>query len=98
MYSGVYAQEDLVKEEPVSEEALVEVDPNLITLKDFVKECKAIAYDNYTRESWQNLGAAIAQTEEELNKNLEAIDEDVFNALYDSLQEAKDGKSIFFWS
>lgn len=91
MYSGVYAQEDLVKEEPVSEEALVEVDPNLITLKDFVKECKAIAYDNYTRESWQNLGAAIAQAEEELNKNLEAIDEDVFNALYDSLQEAKDG-------
>lgn len=72
-------------------EALIEVDPNLITLKDFVKECKAVAYDNYTRESWQNLGAAIAQAEEELNKNLETIDEDVFNALYDSLQEAKDG-------
>lgn len=72
-------------------EALVEVDPNLITLKDFVKECKAVVYDNYTRESWQNLGAAIAQAEKELNKNLETIDEDVFNALYDSLQEAKDG-------
>lgn len=72
-------------------EALIEVDPNLITLKDFVKECKAVAYDNYTRESWQNLGAAIAQAEEELNKNQETIDEDVFNTLYDGLQKAKDG-------
>ena len=72
-------------------DALVKVDPNLITLKDFVQECKEIAYDNYTRESWQNLGAAIAQAEAELNKNLETIEPDVFNTLYDKLQEAKDG-------
>lgn len=72
-------------------EALVEIDQQLIQLKALVEECEAITYDNYTRESWQALGAAIMYANEELDKSEVTIDDAVFEELYGNLQGAKEG-------
>lgn len=79
--------------------ALVKVDQNLTALKQLVSESETIINSqldtdtqvSYTKESWVTFSKAYTAAFEEVNKNLETIDKDLFDKLYNDLLNAKNG-------
>lgn len=77
--------------------ALVKVDQNLTALKQLVSESETIINSqldtdtqvSYTKESWVTFSKAYTAAFEEVNKNLETIDKDLFDKLYNDLLNAK---------
>lgn len=77
--------------------ALVKVDQNLTALKQLVSESETIINSqldtdtqvSYTKKSWVTFSKAYTAAFEEVNKNLETIDKDLFDKLYNDLLNAK---------
>lgn len=72
-------------------EALVKVDPNLVTLKKLAEEMGAVVYEDYTRETWRAFKNAIYNVEVKLRENTTTIEEDEFNTLKTAVETAYAG-------
>lgn len=79
--------------------ALVKVDQNLTALKQLVSESETIINSqldtdtqvSYTKASWVTFSKAYTAAFDEISKNLETIDKDLFDKLYNDLLNAKNG-------
>lgn len=77
--------------------ALVKVDQNLTALKQLVSESETIINSqldtdtqvSYTKASWVTFSKAYTAAFDEISKNLETIDKDLFDKLYNDLLNAK---------